>query len=219
MTKRSATVFVGIMMLFSYAGMAQAEKEFIGDPKQGAVKSALCQGCHGGDGNSMTPTFPRLANQYAGYIVKQVSEFKSGKRHNNSTMAGMANTVASLADLKDIASYFASKPMAGQPLSQADEEAVARGKKIFYEGIPEKGVYACVNCHGELGKGKAPNISVFPRIGGQHKAYLIKELKDFKGGLRDNDPAGMMQNIARRLDESEMQDVADYLSTLLPGNM
>jgi cytochrome c553 len=223
MTKGVST-FIGLMVLFCFSALAQAQdakakKEYIGDPQQGAVKSALCQGCHGGDGNSATATFPRLANQYAGYIVKQVTNFQSGARHNEDIMTSMAATVTSVNDLKDIAAYFASQPMAKDPLTKPNAKLIPIGDKIFHEGIPERGVYGCVNCHGELGKGKAPYISVFPRIGGQHRDYLIKELTNFRAGDRANDPAGMMQNIARRLSDDEIKAVAEYLSSLLPGNL
>ena len=220
MIKRSGAV-IGLLVLFFCSGVLQAaekDKPYIGDPQQGAAKSALCQGCHGGDGNSATSQFPRLANQYAGYIVKQVENFQSGIRHTEDIMTSMAATVTSVEDLKDIAAYFASQTMAKQPLAPTDPKLVAKGDRIFHEGIPNRGVYACVNCHGELGKGKAPYISVFPRIGGQHKDYLVKELTLFRNGGRANDPAGMMQNIARRLHDDEIQAVAEYLSSLLPGN-
>ena len=221
MTKGVST-FIGLMVLFLFSALAQAQeakKEYIGDPKAGADKSALCQGCHGGDGNSMDATFPRLANQYAGYIFKQVHNFQSGARHNEDIMTAMAATVTSDEDLKDIAAYFASQSMAKDPLAKPDSKLIPVGDKIFHEGIPDKGVYGCVNCHGELGKGKAPYISVFPRIGGQHRDYLIKELTNFRAGDRANDPAGMMQNIARRLSDDDIKAVANYLSSLLPGNL
>jgi len=187
-----------------------------GDPEAGAGKSALCQGCHGGTGNSEDATFPRLAGQYASYIAKQVHDFQTGLRANNETMAGMAATVGSVQDALDIGAYFHSQKMVSKPLADVDSKLAKRGEKIFYNGLPEKNVYGCVNCHGERGKGKAPNISQFPVIGGQHRDYIIKELKDLRAGTRANDPAGMMQGIAKGLDDDDIKALANYLSSLLP---
>lgn len=201
---------IPLIPLMFCIGAAQAA----GDPAQGEVKSALCQGCHGPDGNSADATFPRLAGQYANYIVKQIRDFQDGVRANNETMAGMAATVASVEDARDIAAYFSQQKMANESLTDPNPKLVAKGEKIFRQGIPQSGVYGCINCHGERGKGKAPNISVFPVIGGQHRDYIIKELTDLKGGVRANDPAGMMGNIAKKLGDDDIKAVAEYLSTL-----
>lgn len=209
---------VSLALVFS-VGVARADLgtfSLKGDPKAGAEKSALCQGCHGGNGNSEDATFPRLAGQYASYIAKQVNDFQKGLRANNETMAGMAATVASTQDALDIGAYFHEQKMADKPLVDVDKKLAKRGEQIFYNGVPEKNVYGCVNCHGERGKGKAPNISQFPVIGGQHRDYLIKELTDLRAGTRANDPAGMMQNIAQGLDDDDIKALANYLSGLLP---
>ena len=209
---------VGLALALS-AGTAQADfgtYSLQGDPKAGADKSALCQGCHGATGNSEDATFPRLAGQYASYIAKQVNDFKEGLRANNETMAGMAATVASTQDALDIGAYFSSQKMVSKPLADVDKKLAEKGEHIFYNGIPDKNVYGCVNCHGERGKGKAPNISQFPVIGGQHRDYIIKELTDLRAGTRANDPAGMMENIAKGLSDDEIKALANYLSSLLP---
>ena len=199
-------------------GTAQADDSMIesGDPAAGADKSALCQGCHGATGNSEDATFPRLAGQYAAYIAKQVQDFQRGTRANNDTMASMAATVASRQDAFDIGSYFQAQTMVDKPLAPVDPGLTAKGELIFYNGIPARGLYACVNCHGDRGKGKGPAISDFPIIGGQHRDYLIKELTDLRSGTRANDPAQMMRNIAHKLDDAEIKQLANYLSAQLP---
>jgi len=196
-------------------GGSAAQAEIKGDPAAGEGKAGLCGGCHGFDGNSEDATFPRLAGQYEAYIAKQISDFQKGLRTNNETMAGMAATVASPEDAHDIGAYFHKQKMAKAPLQPVDKKLAEKGEKLFYEGNPKTNVYACVNCHGEHGRGKAPNVAIFPVIGGQHRDYIIKELKDLREGTRSNDPAGMMQDIAKRLSDEEIQAVANYLSSLL----
>lgn len=209
------TVFglAATMAISSALWVAPAQAQHKGDAAAGKDKAALCAGCHGDDGNSMSAEFPRLASQYADYIVKQVVDFQKGHRANNDTMAGMAATIASIEDAKDIAAYFSSQKMANKPLEAPKADLVSVGKKIFNEGNPETGVYGCVNCHGQNGKGKAPNVSTFPVIGGQHRDYIIKQLNDFREGRRNNDPAGMMSDVAKKLTEKEVEAVASYLST------
>jgi cytochrome c553 len=205
-----------MLLVLAMGGSAgvQAAEGLIGDPVAGEAKAGLCGGCHGTDGNSADATYPRLAGQYAGYIVKQVKDFQKGHRTNNDTMAGMAQTVASTQDAKDIGSYFSQQKMKGK-LTKTDSKLAAAGEKIFKEGNPKTGLYGCINCHGVRGKGKAKNISVFPRIGGQHRDYIIKELTDFRAGKRSNDPAGMMQGIASKLTDKEIHALAEYLSSQL----
>ena len=181
----------------------------VGDPGAGKDKSALCQGCHGEDGMSAAPTFPRLAGQYAGYIRKQIIDFQKERRKDD-TMSGMAATVTEKQDLEDIAAYFASqKTMHGDEPVESDA-----GKNLYLNGNSLTGLYGCVNCHGDNGKGKSPNNSVFPVIGGQHMDYLVKQLNDFRSGTRTNDPAGMMGNIAKKMTDGEIDAVAKYLSGL-----
>lgn len=194
----------------AYAGDSSEDiKQRIGkgDPAAGKEKSAMCQGCHGEDGNSAAATFPRLAGQFANYLQKQIRDFQNELR-NDPTMSGMAATVTEKQDLLDITAYFASqKQMKGSGSSND------KGKKLYLEGNLE-GAYGCVNCHGENGKGKSPNNAMFPVIGGQHKDYLVKQLTDFNKDERKNDPSGMMGDIAKKLTPAEIDAVADYLSSL-----
>jgi cytochrome c553 len=187
-----------------------------GDAAAGKDKAAMCGGCHGDDGNSFAADFPRLAGQYETYIVKQVRDFQAGHRANNDTMAGMAMTIASVQDAKDIGAYFQKQKMAKDPLATVDKKLAAKGEKLYKNGNPATGLYGCINCHGERGKGKSETIAAFPVIGGQHRDYLIKNLNDFKSGSRANDPAGMMSAIAKKLSDDEIKQVAEYLSLQLP---
>lgn len=211
-TTRWAAVAAGVSSLMLAASVSAQQSVHKGDPVAGKDKAALCAGCHGDDGNSATAEFPRLASQYAGYIVKQIVDFQQGHRANNDTMAGMAATIASVDDAKDIAAYFSQQKISNKPIESVKGDAADRGKKIFLEGNPESGVYGCVNCHGESGKGKSATVATFPVIGGQHREYIVKQLKDFREGRRGNDPAGMMSDIAKKLSDKEIEDVANYLS-------
>ena len=179
-----------------------------GDPVAGKEKSVVCQGCHGEDGNSAAPNFPKLAGRYAGYISRQTRDFQNTLR-NDPMMSSMAAAITERQDLFDIAAYFASqKQMKG---TGAKNEA---GKKLYIEGNISNLIYGCINCHGKEGKGMSPGNSIFPVIGGQHKDYLVKQMVDFKKGERKNDPSGMMANIAKGLTDAEIEAVSDYLSGL-----
>jgi len=208
--RTSATAVVAMGLLFAFSTPAFAK----GDAVAGKDKAGLCAGCHGDDGNSLSGDFPSLAGQYEDYIAKQIKDFQTGLRANNDTMTGMAAMVASVQDAKDIGAYFYSQKMSKKPIAPVDKALAKRGKEIFNKGIPRKGVYGCVNCHGKNGKGKSKTISTFPIIGGQHKDYLIKELKDFRSGLRSNDPGGMMSDIAKKMNDKDIDAVANYLSGL-----
>ena len=205
----AALVVVLLAATSAFAGDNPSEinqRSGIGDPVAGKEKSALCQGCHGEDGNSATPAFPKLAGQWSDYIQKQVRNFQSLSRINE-TMNEMALNVINFEDLYDIAAYFASqKVMTGEPTRN---EA---GRKIFYEGIAERGVFRCVKCHGENGKGEPLNNNLFPVIGGQYKDYIVKQLQEFKSGFRENDHSGMMPRITSNMTEADMEAVAEFLS-------
>ena len=219
MTKRIG-LFAALLGLIAFAGGACAGQQIAGgmspeggDAKAGQAKSELCQGCHGVDGMSVDPTtFPNLAGQFAGYIFKQVQDFQLANR-NDDTMSAMAATVTERKDLEDIAAYFASqKTMKG---AAGNESLAKKGEAIFRGGNKKLGDYAaCIRCHGENGKGKGKNNSLFPVIGGQQKAYLTKQLNDFKAGRRANDPAGMMAMVAQGLDDKEIEAVVEYVSGL-----
>lgn len=213
-TKRGFAAALVAMLLVANAGFAGDSPDDIkqrigtGDPVAGKEKSAVCQGCHGEDGNSAAPNFPKLAGQYAGYISRQTRDFQNTLR-NDPMMSSMAAAITERQDLFDIAAYFASqKQMKG---TGAKNEA---GKKLYIEGNISSLIYGCINCHGKEGKGMSPGNSIFPVIGGQHKDYLVKQMIDFKKGERKNDPSGMMANIAKGLTDAEIEAVSDYLSGL-----
>ena len=201
---------LSIMLLTAttaFAGDSPADikqRSGTGDPIAGKEKSAMCQGCHGEDGNSATADFPKLAGQYADYIQKQIHDFKAGSR-KDPVMTDMAATITEKQDLLDIAAYFASQKQMKGASSIVNKAGQAR---FMEEGN------GCVGCHGINGKGMAPNDSSAPVIGGQHKEYLVKQLKDFKSRARTNESSGMMAFVAGSMSDAEMEEVASYVSGL-----
>ena len=181
-----------------------------GNPEAGQEKSALCQGCHGPDGNSLGPDWPNLASQHAGYLQKQITNFQNGERQDP-TMSSMVIGL-SKEDVEDIATYFSAQSLqATEPDPKATSD-IALGKKIYKGGNTYNGVPACAGCHGPNGVGNGP--AVFPRISGQKIDYLVKTLNDFRTGNRANDPNEIMRNIATKLSAREIKAVAAYVSTL-----
>ncbi len=194
---------ISVITLLAVTVAAQAA----GDPEAGKTKAQACFACHGVNGVSTNPVWPKLAGQGADYIAKQLGDFKSGKR----TEPLMVAQVASLSpqDMADLGAFFAAqKPNIGA----ADEKLVSLGEKIYRGGNKQSGVAACMACHSPDGAGNPP--ARFPRLGGQHAPYVTKALKDFRSGKRTNDPAKMMQNIAARMTDAEIEAVASYVQGL-----
>jgi cytochrome c553 len=176
------------------------------DVAQGQARyAAVCAACHGADGNSAVPANPKLAGQHPEYMVKQLQEFKTGKRPSP-IMQGFASQLSD-ADMKNI-SYWASaqKPKAG---FARDKDLVRLGERIYRGGIPERQVAACAGCHSPNGAGVP---SQFPRVSGQHADYTAAQLAAFRSGARPN--SVQMTQVASRLSEQEIKAVSDYIAGL-----
>jgi cytochrome c553 len=179
-----------------------------GDPAAGKVKSQICQGCHGGDGNSKDGQIPKLAGQYDVYIIKQMRNYQEGTR-SHEIMNGMAAPLSDK-DLADIAAYFADQPIMKGSAAKPNET----GEKLFLHGNIAEMVMTCAYCHGNTGKGIDPSTGMYPVIGGQHKAYLLKQLKDFREDDRVNSPNAAMNKTLKALSDSELDALAEYISGL-----
>jgi cytochrome c553 len=175
-----------------------------GDIAAGKQKAAQCAACHGADGNSTNPEWPKLAGLGQQYIVKELKAFKSGER-KNPLMTPQAQGLSEQ-DMQDLGAFYASLTM--QP-GGADEQLVRAGEQIYRGGIPAKGVPACAACHGPTGAGNAP--AGYPRIGGQHAVYMSQELAAYRSGERQGP---MMNDIASQLTDDEIRAVASYASGL-----
>ena len=180
-----------------------------GDAKAGETKAAACGACHGMDGNSTDPQYPKLADQSEQYIVTQLMRFKSGVR-NNAIMAGMAAAL-SPQDMHDVGAYFAAqKRLPGV----ADDKLAADGGKLYREGDASRGIPACMACHGPDGAGN-PGWRV-PNIGGQHADYVQAQLKAWHDGASwgSDAHAGIMPAIAQHLTEQDISAVSSYVEGL-----
>jgi cytochrome c553 len=196
-----------LLLIASVALLGSLGAAHAADATAGKAKSAACAGCHGMDGNSMNPVWPKLAGQHANYLAKQLAEFKSGARVD-ATMAGMAAPLSET-DMADLAAYFSSQKGS---VGSADETKVELGQGIYRAGNAASGVPACAACHGPTGAGNAQ--AKFPSLGGQHAAYVVKALKDFRSGARANDAGQMMRNIAAKMTDAEIEAVAAYVQGL-----
>ncbi|MGB0205630.1 MAG: c-type cytochrome [Neptuniibacter sp.] len=196
-------LLISLLVTIGITGMAHAA----GDATAGKGKTAVCGACHGADGNSPAAMFPKLAGQNEAYLVKQMNDIKSGARPVVE-MTGLLDAMSDQ-DIADIAAYFAKQ--AGT-VGHAAKDLVEQGQKIYRGGIAKKGVAACTACHTPTGEGMAQ--AGFPAIGGQHAAYTEKQLKMFRNGERNNDPQGMMQDIAAKLSDAEIKAVSSYIQGL-----
>lgn len=177
-----------------------------GNPVTGKAKSQLCQGCHGVTGLSVEDLIPNLAGQYSAYLIKQVKNFRSFERKHQ-IMNAMATTISD-EELLDVSAYFASqKQMKG---NGKGESQIA--KNLFLKGDAARNIQACVTCHGENGKGKSPDVGTFPVIGGQHKAYLVMQLNNWRAGERANSEGNVMNTITKSLTDAEIEALAEYIA-------
>ena len=179
-----------------------------GDADAGKAKAATCGACHGADGNSLAPTFPKLAGQGERYLIKQIKDIRDGARQVPEMTAFV--TGLSDEDIADLSAYYASQaPTAGG----ADENLVELGQRIYRAGVEEKGIPACLACHGPAGGGV--EAAGFPRLAGQHADYTKAQLNKFSMNQRQNDgDTRIMRNIANRMHATEIEAVASYIQGL-----
>ena len=205
----SVAVSFGISLLLvasaSVAAAEEAQSAAKADPVKGQTTAAICASCHTSDGSRGSPTYPILQGQHPEYLVKQLTEFKSGKRAN-AIMTGMAAALSE-ADMKNVAAFYAGKTAkAGFAKSKA---TIDLGEKIYRGGIAERSVPACAGCHSPNGAGIPAQ---YPRIGGQHADYTEAQLVAFRGGVRKNSVP--MTGVAAKLNDREIKAVADYIAGL-----
>lgn len=175
------------------------------DLVRGQAVAQVCAACHAADGNRGAPTFPIIAGQHPEYLVKQLKEYKSGKR-KNAVMAGFAATLSE-DDMRHVAAFYASKT--AKPGVARNPDTIRLGESIYRGGIMAKGVPACAGCHSPTGAGIPAQ---YPRLGGQHAEYTEAQLVAFRSGERANN--AQMSTIASKMSDVEMKAVADYIAGL-----
>jgi cytochrome c553 len=199
-----------------------------GNSAAGKDKASSCAGCHGEDGNSMMPSFPKLAQQHPSYIINQLQAFKEGSR-NDPVMSGMAMTIND-EDMGDIAAYYSAQNISANPeptlppddtsdepvdenkAKEAMQALLTQGSNLYRNGNLGSEVSACIACHGPSGEGNKP--AAFPALRSQHADYLIKALTDFKSGARSKNSDNMMNMIAKKMSDEEIKAVSYYISTM-----
>jgi cytochrome c553 len=178
-------------------------------PQRGQAKAAVCGACHGIDGNSSDPQYPKLAGQGEAYIAHQLASFKAGKRQNP-IMLGMA-TPLSPQDMQNVGAYFASQKVIP---GVADQSLVDKGQTLFREGDPTHDVPACMACHSMDGSGN-PGAG-YPQLAGQHAQYIQATLKAWHDGTVWGTDAHsqIMPAIAQKLDANDIAALASYVEGL-----
>jgi len=180
-----------------------------GDAERGRARSATCAACHGADGNSVNPEWPSLAGQNPKYLADSLLSFKNGRRKN----AFMSGQAAGLDDqaIQDLAAYYAT--LTPRRLT-ADPALVATGERLYRGGDLDKGISACMACHGPAGRGN-PGAG-YPTLAGQHATYTANQLLAYRSGQRqsDADKNQVMRNISALMSEDEIRAVASYIQGL-----
>jgi cytochrome c553 len=197
----------------AWTGLAIAQDKAKPDAAKGqTIATQVCAACHAADGNSPQPANPKIAGQFYEYLHKQLRNFKpqGGKKaeRENPVMAGMVANLSD-ADLQNLAAFYAGQKL--KPAKATDKELAALGQRIYRGGIAASGIPACAGCHGPAGAGIPAQ---YPRIAGQFSEYIADQLKAFRAGSRANDPNGMMRGVAVRMNDREIQAVAQYVAGL-----
>jgi cytochrome c553 len=170
-----------------------------------ATATAMCVACHTSDGTRGAPANPILQGQHPEYLVKQLQEFKSGKR-KNAIMAGFASTLSD-EDMRNVAAFYASKT--AKPGAAKNKDTIRLGERIWRGGIADKQVPACAGCHGPTGAGIP---SQYPRLASQHSDYIELQMNGFRSGARANN--AQMTAIAAKMSDLEIKAVSDYAAGL-----
>ena len=201
----SSLVLSLFMLAAGSAAAAETKPPFKPDLAKGQALAASCLGCHTADGSRGLPANPILQGQHPEYLVKQLTEFKSGKR-KNAVMMGMAATLSD-EDMRHVAAFYASKK--AKEGFATNKETLARGEQIYRGGIVSKQVPACASCHAPNGAGMPAQ---YPAMRGQHAEYTESQLLSFRSGARGNN--AQMMTISAKMNDAEIKAVADYIAGL-----
>jgi cytochrome c553 len=204
-------LLASVLSVLMSGAFAEAQKQdpfTHGDAAAGAAKAATCFACHGPNGNgAINPEWPKLASQHSAYIYAQLNAFQKMQR-KQPVMMGQVATLSD-ADMKNLAAFFASQ--AAVP-GVASKDAVATAEKLYRGGDATRGLPACSACHGPQGLGNA--AAAYPRLSGQNAGYTANQLKTYRSGERGGANAAIMQAVADKLTDAEVQALASYVAGL-----
>ena len=203
-------VMLALVVTIGLTSLANAsEEKIMGDAEKGKALSTSCAACHGSDGNSSNPEWPKLAGQSESYLIKQLMDYRSDKR-KNAVMSSMAKAIESDEDVLHLAAFYANSE--AKEGKAKNKNIVADGESIYRGGIVEAGVAACSACHGPAGSGIP--AAKFPKVSAQHATYSVIQLQLFKSGERNNDTGKMMRNMAKKMSTAQMEAVSEYMAGL-----
>lgn len=202
--KHLLQVTVALLLLISIPAFAA------GDAADGQAKSAICAACHGADGNSTVPNWPKIAGQHEAYLTRQLNLIQSGAR----PVPEMAGIVAGMSeeDFINIAAYFSTQTTSA---GLADEASIIAAERLYRSGDPSIEAPACMACHGPAGEGNP--LAGYPQLAGQHAVYTEKMLKGFRDGTtwgEEDTNSSVMVGVAHRLTDQQIKDLASYIEGL-----
>lgn len=208
------TTLIGLALAASGLALAAPQTPDVAKGRQ--IAETVCAACHAADGNSGIAMYPRLAAQHTAYLMQQIHAIKDGSRTTGAA-AAMRPLVADLSDedIRNVSAYFTQQlPKEGEVNPKENPEL---GARIYRGGIASRGIPACMSCHGPNGAGipggstAKDGIVAFPRLGGQHKAYVVEQLKAYQSGQRVNP---IMSDIAKRMSADEINAVGNFVQGL-----
>ncbi len=202
-------ILVGLVVLAAGSALVAGSAVAAGDPVAGKAKSASCGGCHGFDGNSQIPIYPKMAGQNEAYMVKQLKDFKANTERQDPIMMGMAAALSDQ-DKADIGAYFQAQTL--KAAAPFDKSKIALGRDLYKGGDVHRGIPACQSCHGPAGAGVA-GVG-YPQVGGQFVEYTLAQLRAFKSGKRTNDENKLMRSIVEKMSDEDLVAVSNYIASL-----
>ena len=207
-----ATFASGLIVTAASPALAAAANAHAGPARGKEIATTVCVACHSADGNSVIPGNPKLAGQGAGYIYKQLANFKGSEgkapERTNPIMNGMAAGLSE-AEMKSLAAYYEAQKL--QPEVAKNRETADYARQLYRAGDQSKGLPACAACHGPAGAGVPKQ---YPRLAGQFPEYTETQLRSFRSGERANDNNKMMRSIALKMTDPEIKALADYIAGL-----
>ena len=202
--------FLSILAFVFFVTINLTTPVYSSDIDKGKELSVSCASCHGDNGISVNPVWPKLAGQNPKYLASQLYEFRKGAEgnRNNAVMYGIAVTLSD-SDIEDLSAYYASLK---SNVGLTQDKYLELGRDMYRGGNMDIKIQACISCHGPNGQGNY--AAAIPMLSGQHSQYTYQQLKNFQSSMRSNDYNKMMRNIVHRMTDEEMKAVASYIEGL-----